>query len=131
MKDDKYLDQLFLLAKSHPKFARARICAALVHKNQIISYGFNQQKTHPLQKKFSKNKDSVFLHAEVDCIINSIRNGIPLSVLEKSTLYVARARNVAAWDNTFIKGLAKPCAGCTRCIESFKIKKVIYTHDNG
>ena len=94
--------------------------ACLVHKKMILSYGYNQLKSHPMTLKYGKNDKSIFLHAELDAIVKCI-NKYGVGILEKSTLYVLR---------TTPSGVVRdscPCAGCARAIKAFKIKKVIHT----
>ena len=51
----------------------ARHAAAVVYKNQIVSYGVNQRKSHPFHSRFSEHDDAIFLHAETDAIKNALR----------------------------------------------------------
>ena len=39
------------------RFPRIKIGAIVVHKNQIISIGYNKVKTHPLQKEYNHKCD--------------------------------------------------------------------------
>jgi deoxycytidylate deaminase len=77
--------------------------------------------------EFGKNQDSLFLHAEVDAIKNALRL-ISVDQLSKSELYVVRVKRVEGKKGWF-KGLAKPCEGCQRAIETFNLKAVHYTTD--
>ena len=109
---------------------RARHAAAIVYKNQIVSYGVNQRKSHPFHSQFSDHESAIFLHAETDAIKNALKR-INEYELEKSTLYVCRVKYT---DNTPNKkltwGLSKPCHSCFRAIATFGIKSVIYTGDD-
>lgn len=126
----KIINQLFTLAQDVDPVSRARIVAAIVYKNKIIAYGFNQLKTHPMAARFSKHPEARFLHAEVAAIRNCI-NKYGSDILKKSTLYVARAKQKDE-NNDFFWGMAKPCSGCSRAIHTFKIPTVVYTtnHEN-
>lgn len=121
----KIIDQLFNMAQDVHPVSKARVVAALVYKNKIVSYGFNQRKTHPLAAKFCKNPEANMLHAEVHCIRNAI-NKYGVDFLKKCTMYVARAK-LKNDRETFEWGMAKPCSGCSSAIVKFGIKKVIYT----
>jgi|SRR6188768_2363834 len=91
---------------------------------QLISFGFNQYKSHPLQARFADHPDKIFLHAEIDAIANSIRTyrGINSArLLSESSLYVFRFNK----DGT--TGMAKPCLGCQRAIRAFDIKSVFWS----
>ena len=93
----------------------ARIAAALVYKDKIISIGHNRRKSHPLQKKFAKNDEAIFLHAEIDVLrkVHSVPKG--------SVLYLARVyRNERPV-------LVTPCSGCLMALEQYGIKEVFHT----
>ena len=100
---------------------RAKLAASLVIRNEIISIGYNSYKTHPLQKRFSKNIEAIFKHAEVDCIINALRHVDP-SDLERSTLYVHRVKKLTKDHDYWSDGYSEPCCGCKQAISHFKIK---------
>ena len=97
---------------------RAKLAASLVIRNEIISIGYNSYKTHPLQKRFSKNIEAIFKHAEVDCIINALRHVDP-SDLERSTLYVHRVKKLTKDHDYWSDGYSEPCCGCKRLIGTF------------
>lgn len=122
----KILKHLFMLAQDVAPVSRARIVAALVYKNKIISYGTNVNKTHPMAAKYCKHPEAQFLHAEPACIKNALRT-YDMSIISKSTLYIARAKLDREFE--FVVGMAKPCKGCEGAIKAFNIKKVVYTTD--
>ena len=107
---------------------RAKLAASLVIRNEIISIGYNSYKTHPLQKRFSKNIEAIFKHAEVDCIINALRH-VDSNDLERATLYVYRVKKLSKDHIEWSDGYSEPCCGCKQAIEHFKIKKVVYSTD--
>lgn len=115
-------------AKTQEPVKSSRITAGLIYKNELLFIGKNKLKSHPFQKKFGKNELAIYLHAEVDCIVNAIRNNMPLSDISKSTMVVVRTRqNGPIWE----LATAKPCSGCQRAIAHFDIKKVLYTTEQG
>lgn len=121
----------FLLreAQGQAPVRNARIAAGLIYKGELVTVGYNKLKSHPFQKRFSKNDDAIFLHAENDCLVNAI-NEIPdiLTYLDKCALLVARSkRGPSGW----VAGIAKPCSGCQRAAAHFGISKVYYTNDEG
>jgi len=116
------------IAASAERFSSAKVGAVLAIRNEIISIGFNQKKTHPLQRRFSKNEDCIYLHAEIDAIKNALRLNDP-ELLSKCTLYVSRVKCVSTHDKTLILGIAKPCAGCMKAIRKYRIPEVIYSTD--
>jgi deoxycytidylate deaminase len=95
----------------------SRHAAAIVYKGQILSFGLNSMKTHPIMWKFGRNKEAIYLHAEIDAIVRCI-NKYGTVVLPKSTLYVVRINKAGKIVHS------KPCSGCQRAIESFNIQKV-------
>ena len=70
-----------------------RLTSAVVYKKEIISFGANSYKTDPFQAKWGKNDHAIHLHAEINAIKNAIKRS-GLDTLRKSTLYIARVRNI-------------------------------------
>jgi deoxycytidylate deaminase len=129
MNDLQVMKILGKIAESVEPVAQARIAAALIHKNEILSIGQNKNKSHPFQKKYASNEDAIFLHAETDAIYNALRK-YDTETVAKAKLYVCRMKWVNDRKHYFIQGLAKPCKGCQRAIANFNIKHVCYTMDN-
>ena len=124
----KILDTIYQLAVDTPYVYRAKICAAIVRRRKIISFGFNQSKTHTLQARYSKHYLACHVHAEIDAIKNALRK-ISLEDLSYCDIYIARAKRTGAC-SPFVKGLAKPCIGCQRAIRAFGIHGVFYTEED-
>lgn len=122
------IKQLKVLARSgtHPK---VWIASALLHRNKVISFGVNQMKTHPYQRKFGRNYDSIYWHAETSAIYVADKK-INYDKIENCVLYIARVKYDGTDKLNFISGLAFPCDGCLRCIKSYGIKSVVYTLDH-
>jgi len=129
MKESYIMEIVAKIAETTPFFARAKIAAALVYKNEIISIGTNKNKTHPFQKKFSVNSDAIFLHAETDAIYNATRK-YDTEIIAKSKLYVSRVKYFDGNKKYFVQGISRPCDGCQRAIANFNIKHVCFTKDN-
>ena len=125
---EKYVQRLFMMASDNDHVGNSRVAAAILFRNKIVSYGFNKQRTHPLQKRFRKNTEAIYLHAEIDAIKNSLRR-ITIDDLSNSTLLIVRSKFDS--DGNMTMGLAKPCCGCAKCIVHFNIKRVLYTDDEG
>jgi deoxycytidylate deaminase len=125
----RYINLLSKIAADLVPVRSARISACIVFRNDIVSFGVNEMKSHPFQAKYGKNRDSVFLHAETSAIKNALRV-LQTNELEKATLYICRVRFIDCSKRGMIFGMAKPCTGCFRCINTFNIKNVIYTSDN-
>ena len=121
------LDQLIKVATCVPKVGSGRLAASIWIKNELVSIGVNQKKTHPLQKKYGDNPHRQFLHAEIDAIVKGCR--ARRGDLSGCYMYVARAKED---DNgAFVRGMAKSCAGCYDCAENFGIRGIYYTTYDG
>jgi len=130
VKHKKYFNILEKVAIASEPVFRQRIAALLVYKGEILSIGVNKKKTHPFQKKFAKNKEAIYLHAETDCIVNALKS-YDTDIISKSTMYVLRLKRPTTDSKHFVYGLSKPCEGCMRAIAQFDIKHVYYTIDEG
>ena len=130
-KHSRYLNILSKIAADivRPAKANTRVSAAIVYKNDIVSFGVSARKSHPFQAKYGKNEDAVYLHAETDAIKNALKY-ISVEELEKSTLYICRIKFTDTHKKNMIFGLSKPCCGCAKCISAFGIKNVVYSLDN-
>ena len=121
------IEQLWELLDDSEPFSQARIASSVYYKNSIISVGFNRNKTHPLQKKFGRNEESIYLHAEIDAIIQA-RKYLTEDEIKSSIIYTAR-RKFLLNTNTEVWGLARPCEGCMKAIRTFGFKMVYYSKD--
>lgn len=128
--DMRVLDELRLMAIDVAPAARAKIAAAVVIKNEIVSFGENQLRTHPFQLKFGKNTDAVYWHAETHAIYNALKR-VPVEELIRATLHVVRVKKTAAGSKDWVLGLAKPCRGCEFCAKTFGIPRVVYSTEGG
>lgn len=130
-KHTKFLNLLAKVAAdiAIPAKGNTKVSAAVVYRNDIVSFGISARKSHPFQAKFSKNEDAVYLHAETDAIKNALKY-ITVEELEKSTLYVCRVKFSDTTKKKMVFGLSRPCSGCARCISTFGIRNVIYSLDN-
>lgn len=109
----------------------SRIAAAVTIKNDIISLGHCQRRTHPFQARYCKNPEAIYLHAETNAISNAL-NHVSKRDLARATLYIRRVKLPTKDDTKFVDGMAKPCLGCMRAIIAFGIKKVVYsTEEDG
>jgi len=130
-KHARHLNVLSRLAVSipYPVKTNARLAACVVYKNDIVSFGINEMKSHPFQAKWGTNKEAIFLHAEVSAIKNALKQ-ISLKEFEKSTLYVCRVRYEDWTKQKIVFGLSRPCDGCIRCISTFNLRSVYYSLDD-
>ena len=111
---------LIEIAKNVQPIQSARIVAGIYRKGKLLSTGFNQRKSHPLQAKWASRPERIFLHAEVDAIRNYLYR-YPIDSLESCDMLVVRVKRM---DNRWVLGCAKPCSGCRRAIEFYGLKSV-------
>ncbi len=109
---------------------RAKLAAAVVIKNEIVSIGFNRRKSHPFQAQFQSNDKQIYLHAETDAINRALKY-ITKEELKKATLYVARVKYRDNKTKRAIWAESKPCSGCQKAIHSHGIKAVVHTCSEG
>lgn len=126
-RDKKYMGFVRRLAVNNSM--KMKLAACLVIQNEIISVGYNSDKSHPMQKRFSKNSESIFKHAEIDCIVNALKH-IDAEELKRATLYVFRVKRAHKGAIGWVDGMAEPCSGCKKAIEHFGIKRVLFSTDN-
>ena len=115
-----YMNLAIKCAKANKIQKLPKLAAVLVTKNKTVFIGFNRYKTHPLQKKFSRNSSSLCLHAEMDAIVQASRAKVDI---EGGAIYVARV------NKKMQPALAKPCEGCERALVHFGIKIVEWTEN--
>lgn len=121
--DLKHLKLAEVMA-SYSDYDRIHIGACIIKKRQVISTGYNQNKTHPIQEKYNNEsltykKSKAKLHAEMDALIRAGKNS------KGATLYIFRRGN----DNIY--RMSKPCNACMNYIKQCGIKRVVYTIENG
>lgn len=122
----RILSRLAKIAFYSEPVGQVRMACAITLKKELISVGINQLKSHPLQKQYGKNDDSIFLHSEIDAIKKALKK---IDDLSKCTMYICRIKYTDRFKKTIITGLAKPCSGCSNAISAFGIRKVYYTLD--
>jgi tRNA(Arg) A34 adenosine deaminase TadA len=127
-REEKNLRILERIAEASPGAFQARIASALVLKNEIISVGLNQKKTHPFQSKYASHHEAIYLHSETCAIYNALKR-YDEEEIAKSTLYICRMKWGSDSKDFMVRGLAKPCKGCQNAIDEYRIKKVCYTID--
>jgi deoxycytidylate deaminase len=127
----RQLNELFLIAQdvdTAGKSNTGRVAASLIYRNQVISWGINEHKSHPFQAQFRKHEEAIYWHAETRAIHNALRR-VDREVLGASTLMICRARYTDDRATSWQWGLARPCAGCQRAIAKYGIPTVIHSLD--
>ena len=98
------------------------VAALTTRKGEVIGLGRNSMKSHPFQAKYSKNSESIYLHAETAALLDAINNGTDPS---GATMHVIRKLR----DGTL--GLARPCQGCMRALAAYGVDRVVYSNEVG
>lgn len=109
------------------EFPRVHIgCVVTNGNHRIISSGVNSTKTHPIQKKYNKERfdeDTTHsLHAELDALLPLLKEDIDFSKVEVYTY-----RELA--DGTM--AMSRPCPSCMKLIKDLGIKNIYYTTQDG
>lgn len=130
MNDSAIMHHVLLSAKNYleQKAFRTSVVAWLIHRRDIVSQGRNQMKTHPLAARFSKHPEAIYIHAELDALLQASKYSF--NKWENATLYVARAKYLNDSKKVIIQGIAKPCQGCSAAIAHFGVGRVVFTLDN-
>jgi hypothetical protein len=116
---------LFAREKS-PEVRNYRICASVVYRHRdVVSLGFPRKKTHPIQAKFGKNKEAIYIHAEVEALLRAMR--VTKLNAKDYSIYIARVKRPGAFSTDFIEGDARPCKGCGSFIHFCGLSQVIHT----
>jgi len=127
MSDEKF----FMAAKKAAEmstFRKFHTGCVIVYKNDIISSGFNSNKTHPLQKEYNKARYDVdntphYMHAEIHAL-TSLLNDKDID-WKRVHVYVYRPLKNSSC------GLARPCSSCMKLIRHLGIRNIHYTTDDG
>jgi len=109
---DSTKELLYEEAIKGTRIRSSKHAACIIKKGELLSVGHNQLKTHPMMLKFSNNQNKVYLHAEIDAILNAIRR-YGADILSGSDLYVLRLGKL----NQI--AFSKPCETCAKAIEAF------------
>ena len=103
-----------------------KLGAVIVKGREVLSMAANSTKTHPLQKKFNRQRGDMaeewtYLHAEIAAIIR-VKNK---KLLAGATIYIHRSFKCGS------NAMARPCPACMAAISLAGIKKIVYTTDFG
>lgn len=117
-------------------FSRFHVGCIIVYKGRIIGRGSNSDKTHPLQKKYNKErkfnkcgtkpiKHSV--HAEIAALSSipyPIQESIDWSHVKVYTFRIAPGKKLH-------QGCARPCEGCMKALRDRGVRRSFYSTDDG
>jgi deoxycytidylate deaminase len=121
---------LYRYALANQPVANARVVAAICHRKELLALGCNRYKTHPLQARYGRNAESIYLHAEIDAISRweRERRDYREDRARQLSIYILRIKRNSPKGN-FILGMAKPCVGCMKAIVAFNILNICYSTD--
>ena len=125
-KDEKFFQVAKELSKCSD-FRRIKIGSIIVNKKEVLGCGFNNKKTHPIQKKLNgfrkmeRKRQSAALHAEMAAILHVANK----HKLKGATIYVYREN---CWGEI---AMSRPCEACMAKIKEVGIKKICYTTPDG
>ena len=109
-------------------FWQTKIGCAVIYRHKIISTGYNQCKTNPLQKKYNsyrffEDEGRHCLHAEVDALLPLVnRKDIDFSSVSLYTYREYKNGNLAP---------ARCCKSCMALIKQLGIRDIYYTTNGG
>lgn len=125
----KVWSTLARLALDFAGAGNARVAAAVVRRQSILGLGYNRMKSHPFQRRFGRNGDAIYWHAETDAIHNAYK--FAPTDIKGANLYVLRIKRPWNQSKLWALGNACPCAGCQQAIDLFGIRRVSYTTEEG
>lgn len=127
----KYLRFAIKQAQQHeyPGHISYRHCAVIVKGGSIVSIGFNQSKTNSFVEHYTSitrgpREYCVSTHAEMHAVIQARGN----TDLTGCKMYVARINY--KHNATMNCGISRPCPICQNVMNSYGIKKALYTIDD-
>lgn len=135
-KTDYKMFDLAHRAAEQSDFGPFKLGAVIAYKGQVISTGFNQRKSHPMQKKYNrkyrhfkkgKKGPTDSLHAEMDSILNIPRSVMYNIDITKCHIYIYRICK----GKPLGYGDAFCCEACRHALMDLGIKHVYYTTDHG
>lgn len=110
------------------RFKQSKHAAIIMRGGNIIGYGINVYKPHPMSlkrdvlKKRTKCIEDIYtMHAEM-AAIRSVKNK---ELLNGATIFIGRLSD--SWGEMF----SCPCETCTFYIQKYKLKRVVYTSNPG
>lgn len=94
---------------------RHRVGCVITQKNDVVSQGFNTDKTHPFQARWNQYSSS--LHAEIAALLSAMKN--PGFNPERCTVYVSR------YTRRGFLGCSYPCRSCWAALEHIGVQRIV------
>lgn len=111
------LNYLEPIARKNPLIRHSRHAAAITWNSKVLAVGAAKYKTHPMQKKYARHPEGIFLHAEIDAIVKVI-NKHGTDILKECDIHIVRITKGGSLSNS------TPCIGCQKAINAFGLRKV-------
>lgn len=127
----KMTPSLISLASNIDPVRGGRHAAVVTYKNNPVAYGTNKLKSHPIQAKYATNPEAIFLHAEIDAIIQATRVLTPEEFHSTNTSLLVLRVKFNPTKTKMSLAMSKPCNTCQTCILDFGIPNVYYTNKEG
>lgn len=104
---------------------RVAIGCVLVSGNNLISRGYNQAKSHPMQARYNERhrkflKCHHHIHAEIHALVNSSRSSVV-----GADAYIYREDKEGSLAN------CRPCGSCYSALREAGISRIYYTSKDG
>ena len=123
VRDGKFF-KLASAAADLSTFHHEKVGCVITLRNEVISVGYNRNKTHPLQAQFAAiagRPEAIWLHAEMSALLKLNSND------DNSLCKLYVSRRIKNGD----LALAKPCEICTEAIKAYGIREIFYTTTRG
>lgn len=118
----KYMKLARALARRSPEFvAGYKVGAVIVGSYCILGVGFNEKKTHPEQKRWSKSEQKIHLHAEISAVVDACSN------IEFGNGYEAKAIYIWREGQSGNPLDALPCPVCAGALEYYGIDTIFHS----
>jgi deoxycytidylate deaminase len=120
-RDYKYMSLAEQYSRHGSNSRKHLVGCVIAQRNEIVSVGYNRNKTHPFQAKF--NNYSPYLHAEMCALIDALKS--QSFNPEKATVYVSR------YGRNGLLGCSYPCKGCWAALKHAGVRKIVcYDHND-
>lgn len=114
-KPNKLITNTIKLAHTS-NYRKYRVGCIIAKGNNVISFGTNSKKTHPLQAKYTNRPHlECWIHAEIRAISRAVKADLP-----GADAYVMRVTREGALGNS------RPCVGCYSALSRFGVKRIFY-----
>jgi hypothetical protein len=113
------IQDLMAIGRTHKVVHKVRCnhVAGIWLDNRLVAIGRNRKKSHPLQARFADRPQRIYLHAEIDAIVDFLTK-FHISNCASAEMIVIRL------DAEGNLADSKPCAGCQKALITFGFKDI-------